>query len=356
MSDTPFTKEQKAKLKQYMRLFLEYAKSNRYVEDRDDRDRRVSYFREDLPPKISELSEVELLEIVNLLWSNRGWSNKQYVVQKLIVDNGIESLRQEMRRLLDTSEPAGKRYSRFLDRVKNWGPAATTEMLCYNEPDKCGIWNDKARKALQLLGLDNYVSPRKYRLSPDEYEKFNTLLKTLAKELSQAGVKDVDLLIVDFFLYEATQAKPIGAPPPEPVTTFDHDELQDMVKDIGVMLGFDADTEVSVARGAKVDVVWSTRIGNLGSVEYVFEIHKAGSIDSLILNLQKANSNPAVHKVIAVSDAAQLEKIRGEAQGLPAEFREALVFWKVSEVAEVSEHLSSATEVIGRLGLGHRAK
>jgi len=52
--------------------------------------------------------------------------------------------------------------------------------------------------------------------------------------------------------------------------------------------------ERKVARGAQVDAVWQARIANLGVVTYVFEVQRHGSIDSLILNLQRAQNNPTV--------------------------------------------------------------
>jgi hypothetical protein len=76
-----------------------------------------------------------------------------------------------------------------------------------------------------------------------------------------------------------------------------------------------------------------------------------GSIDSLILNLQKAKSSPTVQKVIAVSDDDQLQKIEHETEGLQAEFRNSLAFWKISDVQQVSQSLQGAMEIINRLGL-----
>lgn len=93
------------------------------------------------------------------------------------------------------------------------------------------------------------------------------------------------------------------------------------------------------------------RIANLGVVTYVFEVHKSGSIDSLILNLQKALNNPTVQKIIAVSDAKRIEKIRDEIQGLPENFRKSLAFWEVKDVISTHERLSEAMESINKLGL-----
>ena len=46
-----------------------------------------------------------------------------------------------------------KRFDRFMKTVKGLGPASVTELLCFFNPKEYGIWNDKARKALELLGL-----------------------------------------------------------------------------------------------------------------------------------------------------------------------------------------------------------
>ena len=345
MSAINLTPEQKRAIRRHLQAF----DSEQLQEEKKYRLSRVSYFQERLPERVAELSEADASELVAMLWASQMWGNKQYLAQKIITDNGIEKLRRELKALLDTSSPVETRYERFLSQIKGLGPASVTEMLCYIQPETCGIWNQKARQALKILGLGNYVNPDKYRLSAGEYKAFNQVLRSISEELKAAGFQDVDLLFVDFFLYEVSQTTPGPEPKPE---EFDHDEIRDVIRDIGVMLGFDADTEVQVAHGARVDVVWRARIGNLGMVTYVFEVHRSGSIDSLLLNLQKAKSSPTVQKVIAVSDERQLEKIKSESEGLPEGFRRALEFWPVKEVQRVGENLQTAMEIINRLGLG----
>ena len=66
-------------------------------------------------------------------------------------------------------------------------------------------------------------------------------------------------------------------------------------------------------------VVWRAKIGSLGAIEYVFEIHKKGSIKSLILNLQKASRSPTVQKVIAVSNAREPGKNKAGGRGITME-------------------------------------
>jgi len=100
-----------------------------------------------------------------------------------------------------------------------------------------------------------------------------------------------------------------------------------------------------------VDVLWRAQIGNLGVVTYVFEVQKSGSIDSLILNLQRARANPTVQKVVAVSYGQQLERIRNETVGLPAEFRDALALISVSDVETIFANSSKAMGIIEQLQL-----
>ena len=168
-------------------------------------------------------------------------------------------------------------------------------------------------------------------------------------------MSDVDLLAVDYFLYEIWYVEKekveIRGDVIEEAYEFDHNEVRDFINEIGVQLGFETDTEKSIAHGARVDVVWRAKIANLGVVTYVFEVHKKGSIDSLILNLQRALNNPTVQKIIAVSDKAQLEKIRGEIKSLPEIFRKTLTFWEVSDAIRTHEKLSEVIRSINKLEL-----
>ncbi len=69
-----------------------------------------------------------------------------------------------------------------------------------------------------------------------------------------------------------------------------HDESKEKLVAIGELLGFDSRSEVKITTGAVVDAVWEAKIGNMGKAIYVFEVQSKGSIDSLILNLKKAQS------------------------------------------------------------------
>jgi len=346
----------KKTIQKYVRVFLEYISSEEYNRDIEERKQREEFFSKILTKKrIQKLSEFELGEIISGLWATRIWTNKEYLLQKIISDNGMEKIRKELFNLLYGEEQFEKRFDRFMKNIKGLGPASVTELLCLFNPKEYGIWNDKARKALKLLGFEDELPLNKYQISGKEYQKFNAVAKDIAQELKDAGFEGSDLLFVDYFLYEVwkhnfQQDRPHIRIPFE-VGEFDHNEIRDHIHDIGMWLGFDTETEKLIGPGSRVDVVWRARIGNLGTVAYVFEVHKNGSIKSLILNLQKASRSSVVQKVIAVSDKEQLDKIKQEVKGLPEDFVKKLVFWDVEEVEQTYERLSEVAKVIQNLGL-----
>ena len=119
--------------------------------------------------------------------------------------------------------------------------------------------------------------------------------------------------------------------------------------EIGGLLGFDSRSEVKIADGAVVDAVWEAKIGNMGKAIYVFEVQSKGSIDSLILNLKKSQSNAAVQAVVAVADEEQLGKIIKESRGVIDE--KDLRTWDSEDVLTVYDSLVRAHESINKLAL-----
>lgn len=128
-----------------------------------------------------------------------------------------------------------------------------------------------------------------------------------------------------------------------------HDEIKEKLVAIGELLGFDSRSEVKITTGAVVDAVWEAKIGNMGKAIYVFEVQSKGSIDSLILNLKKAQSNAAVQAVVAVADEEQLAKIIRESAGVIDE--KSLRTWDSEDVLAVYDSLVRAHESINKLAL-----
>jgi hypothetical protein len=348
------TDEQKKRIREFVPAFMAYCKSEQATKDMQERQERLAVFAPLTNDSILQMDESDILALITKLWATQFWRNQQYILDKIISSNSLEKLRKQLADLLCGKPSVPQRYDGFLNNIKHLGPASVTEMLASKEPDQCAIWNDKARKALTILGFENDLPLTKYRITGEELARFNSVCRKIADELAAAGLAKPDLFGVDYFLYEVVQSAPgsVVVPlKPGDGRQFDHDEIGDHLRDIGLWLGFQADTRQKVSHGAEVDVLWRAQIGNLGTVTYVFEVQKGGSIDSLILNLQRARANPTVQKVVAVSDEMQLAKIRKETVGLPAEFRDALALMSVVDVETIYTNLSEAMSIIDKLQL-----
>lgn len=310
------------------------------------------------PEALQHMSELEFGQVIGSLWASRQWGNKRYLIERLIAENGLQALVKHLHHLLWSNEAIAQRYNAFRRAIKGLGAASITELLAFVHPNAYGIWNDKARIALHVLGLQDILPfTRKSQISGDEYQKFNALLACLRDALAQFDLTDLDFPTLDYFLYlvweqrgaQAVIARPIEAAPA--VEDFDHEEIVEHLIEIGQWLGFTAEKEKMVARGARVDAIWQARIANLGVVTYVFEVQRRGSVDSLILNLQRAQNNPTVQRLIVVANAESLERIRHEIASLPESFRKLVGFMEVQAVLRANELIGELAEIIGRLAL-----
>jgi hypothetical protein len=342
------------KFEQALAVFKEYLKEERARQDKEEREERKRIFQQLFR---AEFNEFIFAEIVKKLWASQIWANQEYLVSNIIQQNGWEKLKNAFRKLVSKEDAPGKRYEEFFASIKGMGPSMVTEILCYAEPQNAGIWNDKVRKALAWLEAEE-MPYQKYRISGAEYDSVNNFLKELATQIAHATNEEVDLLFVDYFLWEIwdrfsqKDERDTGAAKAK-ITKGDsrHDEMQDKVAAIGTWLGFQVETEKAIGPGARVDVVWHARIANLGAVSYVFEVQDRGSRDSLILNLQRAQSAPAVQKLVVVSDNEQLEKIKQEIGNLPENFRKATTFWSFDDVENAYQNLEQVAATLEKLKL-----
>lgn len=350
-------------LKKHVREYLQGFSKNpsKLKEDLENRNQRKDYYGSWTEERILRMRQEDLSEYISKLWAMLIWGNKQYVVDKLCSENGLEKLRKELASLIWGKATISERWDAFRKTIKGMGPAMISELLCYTHPHDCMVWNRRAYVGLRYLGVGD-IPRYDYQLKGVVYERLSNVCKEIARELEVAGLPDQDLLTVDYFMWDQLQVEenlsqihhkkavsvPIGKADDESAA-FVHNDIRDKIADIGAWLGFKTQTEVKVADGSVVDTVWEATIGNMGRVIYVFEVQTKGSIDSLLMNLLKATNNPAVQGIVAVSDGAQIDKIRKEASATPLNTR--LRCWDYEEVLSVYENFQSAMEAINRLNL-----
>ena len=332
-----------------------------YYEDNwAERKERKAYYQSFTKEKLLAMTEDDFYEYISNLWSMLIWGNKKYVVDKIIADNGFSNVIKQLAELLYGDNAIEKRWDSFLKSVKGMGPATISELLTYANPNEYVIFNKTTILCFGYLGIPD-MPKYNYQYTGKKYKEVCNVAKEIAAELKNAGAEDYDLLAVDYFLWDEilpiAEKNPNGAADAETTKTVVsnkdsrslHDEIKEKLVAIGELLGFDSRSEVKIATGAVVDAVWEAKIGNMGKAIYVFEVQSKGSIDSLVINLTKAQSNAAVQAVVAVSDEEQLAKIIKEGKNVINfnTFRT----WDSDDVLAVYDSLARAHESINKLAL-----
>lgn len=346
--------------------YLEWSKANpdEYEQALAERAERKAYFRSWTKERLLAMDEDGYLELMSKLWALRMWGNKPHIVNYIIERNGMETLRTELAELMWGNAQLAQRWDRFRKGVKDMGPAHASEILCHVHPSDYLLWNKRVYEGFVALGVEG-VPRHDYQKTGACYEKLCEAGQGICSALVEAGMKDADLLTVDYFIWQELRGKDLHpysktTKPTEDRTPleveeseqaeFIHNDVRDKLRDIGEWLGFEGKTEKRVADGSQVDTVWEATIGNMGRVIYVFEVQTKGSLDSLILNLLKSLNNPAVQGVVAVSDKPQIEKIKKHAAAVKA-LAEKLKYWDYEDVLQVHESLQHVNESINLLGL-----
>jgi len=352
-------------LKTHIKNYLSYSKKEprKFKEDMKERVELISYYQRYTDDKILNMTEDDIYEYLSKLWAMLIWGNKHYVVDKIIEENGLDNFRKRLAQLIWDKESIDIRWDNFRSNIKGMGPAMISEILCKVHPEDFMLWNRRTYVGLYYLKVKNL--PRyDYQLTGKVYEYLCAVCKEISSELKKAGFEDHNLLAVDYFIWEELQVednlskiyiketKTTEAVEPDitEAAQFIHDDIRDKLRDIGQWLGFTAYIERKVSEGSKVDTIWESTIGNMGRVIYVFEVQTKGSIDSLILNLLKSLNNPAVQGIVAVSDKAQLEKIKKHAADVK-ELRDKLKYWDYEEISRIHESLEFVNASINNLGL-----
>ena len=83
----------------------------------------------------------------------------------------------------------------------------------------------------------------------------------------------------------------------------------------------------------------------------MFEVQRRGSHDSLILNLQRAQNNPSVQRLVVVGLDSELEKVKREIEVLHESFRRMVAFMNVADVMRGVELVTELSGIINSLEL-----
>lgn len=315
--------------------------------------------KQDIPELLSEdrlesFEEGDVRELVQNLWAFGNWTDKDYIVDK-ILHEGIEPVRNALYTALHQTEDRADAFG-VLVGLPRFGPATASEILLFMRPNDCGIVNRRSREALDSLSYGDQVPSSRI----EKGEDYETYMDTLAELLQR--VKDVqpaagavtisDYVDLDYFLYHLSEVEEQEDDETDTPDEPSHDEIQTMLERIGQGLGFDVQTEYQLAAGARIDVRWKSRVANLGTISYFFEVHHSGSRDSAILNLKKAETNAnGVQRLAIVSDPEQLEDFQENIDAFSADFGKSVALISNKDVVELDETVDELQTQLKEVGL-----
>ena len=325
----------------------------------NERKERMLYYQSWTSERIQNMTEDEFVEYIGKLWSMIVWGNKKYIADRIIELNGFNKIKKYLIDLLYGNKSIEKRWDDFYKNVKQIGPSSMSELLSYINPNEYVICNSITCTCFKYLEIEK-VPTYNYQYTGKNYKRLCDIGKEIKDTMIDAGIKNVNLLIVDYMFWDIVYPRSKNeatieqvedeVPIEKDIKLFVHNDIINQIVEIGQWLGFESKSEVKIADGAVVDAIWQAQIGNMGKVIYAFEVQTHGSIDSLILNLQKATNNFAVQAIVAVSDEKQIEKIKRESKGIPA-IESKLKTWDYKEVMEMHDCLERSNEIINNLCL-----
>jgi len=299
---------------------------------------------------LAELDEGTLRQLIQMLWAFVSWTNKDYLVEEMM-KSGLDNIRKSLDYLLYSDYLLEKRFDRA-KQIRMLGAAGISEILIHFNRDEYAIWNRMARAGLIKVGVPTENLPKSRQISGSQYAAYCSTVTKVLKEVKIINPEIKDLFDLDFFLYYLAIEAPEITLVPIDSNDFDHDTAIEQLLELGDGLGFEIEKEFSVAAGCRIDALWRSRIANLGTISYAFEVHRRGSRDSAILNLQRVlRSDSSIQKVILVSLDSELEAFKREIASLGEDFRNAVGYLEVKELETALEQIGLLKDILRNVGL-----
>lgn len=143
--------------------YLNKIKNESDINDLQERNNREEYYKNYTSDKILAMNEDDFYDYISKLWTMIIWDNKHYIVDKYINDNGFANLKKSIAYLLYGDDSIEVRWDNFKEKIKGFGPAMMSELLCYINPNEYMIWNTTASNAYKYLGVQD-VPRHNYQL------------------------------------------------------------------------------------------------------------------------------------------------------------------------------------------------
>ena len=85
----------------------------KHEQDLSERKQRTDYYQAWTKDRLLKMTEEEFYEYVSKLWAMLSWGNKKYVFDKLIQDNGFNTVKASIADLVRGKDSIEKRWDNF---------------------------------------------------------------------------------------------------------------------------------------------------------------------------------------------------------------------------------------------------
>ena len=199
------TIDQKNALSDYIDSYKKWLNTEEGQQNLREHREHSAFFKEKLSKdNIEKLNEEEFKEIYEKLWASNIWGNKAWYVQnKLLLPNGLDKIKTELKKLLYGDKKIDERFDDFNKNIKGFGSSSISEILHFVFPDKYCLWNDKPKTVLPFLHID--ILPErffKYSISSGkDYLECVNALSSLKDFLIEKGFDNPDFIDLDCVLW-----------------------------------------------------------------------------------------------------------------------------------------------------------
>ena len=203
------TNEQILTLEKYGKELQEWLSTEQGLEDQKEHREHESFFKDKLSPEnLEKMGVDEFSDLYKKLWASNIWQNKDwYLKNKLLDPNGIDRIKQELKKLLYSDDTIAERINEFRSNIKGFGISSISEILHFVFPEKFCLWNDKPKTVLPALNL-NLLPERFFKRqinTGEEYFECVQSLELIKNQLSKFGVKDfIDLDLMLWHIYDVS--------------------------------------------------------------------------------------------------------------------------------------------------------
>ena len=166
---------------------------NKYNNALEERNSRKKYYQSFDYNSIINMSDEEVIEYLGKLWS------VMHIQKHKIYDkNGHDNFKKRLAEFLYGAGELKDRYDDFHDNITEFKISGMSEVLTYNYPDECIIWNKKVKTVFEMIGFDN-IPEETDNINYEWYKKLIEDGRIVQEKLSERFGKKIDLLETDNF-------------------------------------------------------------------------------------------------------------------------------------------------------------